>query len=262
MANNTTLNTGAGGDVIRDIDKGGVKTQVVALDAGGSGTESLVTLSNPLPIQPAATSFIFSAAGVNTTTTQLASGATFTGTIESIQSQQAISVLLVCDQPGTLVLREYIDAAGTQVTNTIVEKITAGNPFSEAYTANGNYFSLTFTNTGGYTTTALSINTAYGTLPAVTTLGNSQVSLNEINGVGFNIGQQQMAASIPVTIAGNQTAVTVDEMASSEGEYQEDLLRAILRELRMLNYLIASEFRVRDDLDFMRNDPSLDTRVN
>lgn len=48
MANNTTLNTGAGGDVIRNIDKAGAKTQVVTLDLGGSGTESLVAGSIPV----------------------------------------------------------------------------------------------------------------------------------------------------------------------------------------------------------------------
>lgn len=41
MADNTTLNTGTGGDSVRDIDKGGIKTQVVALDIGGTGAESL-----------------------------------------------------------------------------------------------------------------------------------------------------------------------------------------------------------------------------
>lgn len=43
MADNTTLNSGAGGDTIRDIDRSGVKTQVVTLDLGGSGTESLIS---------------------------------------------------------------------------------------------------------------------------------------------------------------------------------------------------------------------------
>lgn len=48
MANNTVLNTGSGGDTIRDIDKGGVKTQVVTLDMGGSGAETLLTGTVPV----------------------------------------------------------------------------------------------------------------------------------------------------------------------------------------------------------------------
>ena len=53
MSDNTTLNTGTGGDVIRDIDRGtGSKTQVVQLDFGGASTnaEQLVSSSNPLPV--------------------------------------------------------------------------------------------------------------------------------------------------------------------------------------------------------------------
>lgn len=49
MADNTILNPGSGGDTVRNLDKGGVKTDVVALDVGGSGTEALCSASNPLP---------------------------------------------------------------------------------------------------------------------------------------------------------------------------------------------------------------------
>jgi len=51
MSDNTRLNPGASGDAIRNIDKGlGVKTQVVVLDLGGAGVESLLTGANPLPV--------------------------------------------------------------------------------------------------------------------------------------------------------------------------------------------------------------------
>lgn len=49
--NNTVLNLAHTiGSTFRDIIKGGVKTQVVALDAGGAGAESLVSETNPLPV--------------------------------------------------------------------------------------------------------------------------------------------------------------------------------------------------------------------
>lgn len=48
MANNTELNLGSGGDTYRSIDKTGVKTQVVTLDVGGSGAESLVSGTVPV----------------------------------------------------------------------------------------------------------------------------------------------------------------------------------------------------------------------
>ena len=46
MADNSTLP--ATGDVIRDIDKSGKKTQVVAIDLGGAGAESLLTTALPV----------------------------------------------------------------------------------------------------------------------------------------------------------------------------------------------------------------------
>lgn len=46
MSDNTILPST---DTIRDIDKGGVKTQVMALDIGGSGAEKLASAANPIP---------------------------------------------------------------------------------------------------------------------------------------------------------------------------------------------------------------------
>lgn len=57
MADDITLNPGAGGDKTRAIHRAGgsgPKTQVVQLDVGGGGaTEALVTSTNPLPTVPA-----------------------------------------------------------------------------------------------------------------------------------------------------------------------------------------------------------------
>jgi len=48
MADDTRLNIGSSGDKIRTIEKSGVKTQVVTLDVGGSGSESLVEGTIPI----------------------------------------------------------------------------------------------------------------------------------------------------------------------------------------------------------------------
>jgi hypothetical protein len=50
MADNVVLNSGSGGDTVRALDKGGIETQVIALDIGGTGAESLVTANNPMPV--------------------------------------------------------------------------------------------------------------------------------------------------------------------------------------------------------------------
>lgn len=48
MADNTRLNPGAAGDLMRSVEKGAAKAQVVVLDLGGSGAESLATGAIPV----------------------------------------------------------------------------------------------------------------------------------------------------------------------------------------------------------------------
>jgi hypothetical protein len=151
----------------------------------------------------AATDFVFST--VNSSTTQLASGATFTGAVESVVNQQSASVLLTSDQNGTLIFSEYIDAGGTRLTRTTTASIIANIPYSRSFVVNGNYFKAAFTNNGGATTTTFNLNTAYGTIPAATALGNGQVSLDEVNGTALTLGQKSPALSIPVVTAANPT---------------------------------------------------------
>ena len=55
MADNTTLNPGAAGDSIRDIDRAGVKTQVNQIDIGGAAAELLLvagqkTMASSAPV--------------------------------------------------------------------------------------------------------------------------------------------------------------------------------------------------------------------
>ena len=72
---NTQINNGLG-DSIRDIDRGGVKTQVVQLDAGGPTGESLVSPDNPLPMasQEAATLLLALRALIHSVSIDAASG--------------------------------------------------------------------------------------------------------------------------------------------------------------------------------------------
>lgn len=51
MTDNTSLNVGTGGDSIRDIDRAGVKTQVVTLDVGDDlGNEALIVGAVPVNV--------------------------------------------------------------------------------------------------------------------------------------------------------------------------------------------------------------------
>jgi hypothetical protein len=66
MADNVELNLGTGGKVVRSIDKGGFEAQVVVIDMGGAGAESLLTTAMPV------TGTITANAGTNLNTSLLA----------------------------------------------------------------------------------------------------------------------------------------------------------------------------------------------
>lgn len=94
MPNNTTINVGLGGDVIRDIDRGGVKTQVAQIDIGGLGAEVLVvagqkTTAFSLPVTLASNQPTISTAfppAINNWGQSLGLAPNSTGTIASIAS--------------------------------------------------------------------------------------------------------------------------------------------------------------------------------
>ena len=139
--------------------------------------------NNALEVAMASTSFVFST--LNSSTVQLAAAATFTGTIETAQNQQSISLLLTSDQNGTLTINQYITNAATFKVVPIVFTITANTQFSRSFPINGNFVNVTFQNTGGATTTTFNLNTAYGTIPASTARGNMPMSLEEVSGLPF-----------------------------------------------------------------------------
>ena len=185
MAANTTLNTGTGGDTISTDDMTTSKAQRIKIITGATGTDGgNVTTANPFPVGMAGS--LFTASTVNSTTTQLAASATFTGTVETVYNQQTISLLVVSDQPGTLTCLQYIDAGGTKLAHTDTFTNTAGVPISRAIVANGNYFKLTYQNTGGSTTTTLQVDTAYGQIVPITNLGNQPVALAEYNNAAIS----------------------------------------------------------------------------
>lgn len=180
-------------------------------DGSGTAINSLTagTGQNGLMMAIGATNY---ALGVgNTSVVQLAAAATFTGTIENTLNEPAASILIVCDQPGILTLNEYITSSASSIcgsTTVNVPATTGGNCFARSFTVNGNYFNLTFKNNGGSTTTTLNINTYYGTILPATQLNNGPVGLMEVNGAAISLGQTTMTASLPVTIANNQSALS------------------------------------------------------
>lgn len=109
MADNTTLNTGTGGDVVRDIDRAGVKTQVVQLDAGGSSAESLVSSANPLPARAPDNLVALNAVSVT--------AAAVLGSAQDTTGYQSYSFTVTGTYNATLVIEQSNDNTNWQQTH-------------------------------------------------------------------------------------------------------------------------------------------------
>lgn len=213
-ATNTSTTATNTGTISSQQTSGAQKTQLV----DGSGnvygpSQNDGTGIKALPVQINFTNFVFSAN--NTSTAQLAAGATFTGTIDNIIAQQAYSILLTSDQNGTLTVNQCIDSACTRIAQSLAFSVIANQGFSRSGVINGNYFYLTFKNNGASTTTTLNINTAYGTLPSSTQYNNQPVSINEINGTQLTAVGGGIGVSTNISSSGTPTQTSVSCGTSS-----------------------------------------------
>jgi hypothetical protein len=141
-------------------------------DGNGNVVNSVLAATgvNGLAVATVATNFIYSSN--NSTSTQLAPNATFTGTIDSTLSQPAISILMTSDQNMLLTLKQFIDAGGTSAVTPMTFFVPAGQQFSRSIVVNGNYVQMVATNQGSATTTTFKLDSAYGTIDAVDSQGN------------------------------------------------------------------------------------------
>lgn len=187
MADNVTL-PGTSSVVATD-DIGGVQYQRVKATWGVDGTATDVTATTPLPTSINASVFQFST--LNITTTQLASGVSFTGTVEDTRNQPMVSLLVTSDQPMLLTLQQFVDLPGTYPTKSITRYIPANQGLQESITINGNYFRIVLKNIGDATTTNLNLNTAFGTIPAADSDGRTPMSLSD----GVTLLLQTMTSS-------------------------------------------------------------------
>jgi hypothetical protein len=243
MADNTLLNAGTGGDTIRSIDHTGVKTQLVAVDFGGeAGPESIVTSTNAFPISINAANFIFSTG--NTSTVQLNAGATFPGSVETALNQPCISLLMTCDQPMVLTIKQYIDAGGSFAVPDIAFSVPAGTQFSRSFVLNGNYVKVTAQNTGSSTTTTFNLNTAYGTISPADATGSVPVVVNQAANTSL-VTSFSSTSSLP---AGQNQIGSVNLNTS-------DVLLQMLASLRVIEILLSQQSQaVTDQPDSIRAD--------
>jgi hypothetical protein len=154
----------------------------------------------------------------NNTTTQLASLASFTGTVESALGFSQILVSMRCDQATTVIVRQYQDAAGLvelfDYTGTpITLTIAANGGVNRAISLVGSYYKLVVTNTGGAATTALNLETWSGNFPStpnITNKGNLPVSITEV----FSTSQNSITTTITT---GNTAQVLMTANANRNG---------------------------------------------
>jgi len=185
---------------------GSLYVPVVALgDSAGSTTNGAnVTIA----------SLAYPSSTGNNSTAQLASNATFTGAIETILNMQAAQIEVVSDQPYTLTINQFIDAAGTRQSGSIVYYKAANVPTNINVSLPGNYFQITVKNTGASTTTTLNINTTFGIMNSVDDKGNHPVSERSITGVqAITVGTAYPEARqllINCTVAGNVSVTFTD----------------------------------------------------
>jgi hypothetical protein len=156
MADNTTLNTGTGGDVIASDDIGGVKHQRVKVEYGADGSATDVSTATPLPVM--LQNF---ASTVNSTAATLGIGGVFTGTSESVLGYGTVTVTVFADQvSATDGLSMQQSSNGTNWDNVDVYTIPASTGKTFKADINAAFYRTVYTN-GGVAQTAFRLQTMY-----------------------------------------------------------------------------------------------------
>jgi len=188
------IKSGATSDQLT-VDPTSKAARVTLYDAAGND----LTLDG-VDVNTNKTKYILST--VNSTTAQLASLATFTGTVESVQNDTNLQLQIVCDQKYTVSVLQYSDAGGTKLINTKSFRRQANEPTSETLMLASDYYKITITNNGAGTTTTLNSQTTLGNLP-VTPVGLTNTG-------NFPVEVPAKATFRASTIIPLVTAVTVD----------------------------------------------------
>ncbi|MGL6296764.1 MAG: hypothetical protein ACRC3K_10220 [Plesiomonas sp.] len=156
--------------VVQDSIAARIKRQIDSTGAANA------LLRSPLSVILGSTSYTKSTS--NNTTTQLAPAATFTGAIESALNFPQLLISYRCNQPTTLLVRQYQDAGGTvELTDRTGQPLTytraANGGFNNTITLVGSYYRVELTNSGAAATTNLNFETWSGQFPATPNLTNN-----------------------------------------------------------------------------------------
>lgn len=162
MADNTQLNTGTGGDTIRDKDRAGVKTQIVGLDLNPAGSEVLGTgdATNGLDVDVTRVQGTVTVSG--TVTANLAAGTNNVGDVDVLTMPATAADGGV--QPATTVVVSGNDGTNVQTLKTDVNGILqTGVNGTVAVTDNGGSLTVDGTVTVDSELTTADLDTGAGT---------------------------------------------------------------------------------------------------
>ena len=160
-------NTGPGIVASKSVNVGGVYNSTLPIATTGQGLGISLDAQGRVITSQGANNYIASLD--NTTTTQLAAGATFTGLIQDMASYQNFILTVNSNQNYTLNLLQYDDAAGLKLSETTTIVKLANQPINTSFTINGSFARITITNNGAVATTNFYASSFLGVLPTVPT---------------------------------------------------------------------------------------------
>lgn len=201
MSDNTLLNPGAGGDTITTEDIGGVKMPRSKIALGAAGVDGGdVTLTNPFPVQlsDGTNTFGVAARPVRTDPT----GTTPQPITSTALTQLAAAAGLAGD--ATSAMRQLLMGARDVDNSNVLAGLTVDGSGRLIITAPGGL------SVSGSSVTATT--TGAATIATETTLGAFKTSFEARQPV---VGQAAMAASMPVVLASNQSAIPITDNSGS-----------------------------------------------
>lgn len=168
MADNTTLNSMTGGDVVASDDIAGVKFQRIKLVHGADGVnDGDVSNVNPLPVD-----ITYSSSVIETTTATLANGAAYTTAwLDSSHQGKTFSLIAIADKQGFVEHEESID--GSTVAWVHSTEYKAGEYYHVDHVSFARYSRFRFTNNSGSAQTAFKFGINQTVFPQAQVLQNA-----------------------------------------------------------------------------------------
>lgn len=207
MADNTTLNTGTGGDVIASDDIGGVKHQRVKVGHGADGSATDTSAAAPFPV-----GFPGNTAAEILTTATLLAAAVYTSAEIDGSVYPFVRVSCFADQQGTLVLEASVTSAGTYRTEASFD-VRASSKRVVTFEPSARYYRLKYTN-------GAAANTVFELQISPKQTGHHDLAMVTLQrGCGF-----QDTTTIALGIAGAYTAPSAD--TSNQGQLLTVVVKA------------------------------------